>query len=46
MQRGKRGPLFDDLIGALLENQGHIETERLGGLQVDNREPQDTRFTS
>jgi hypothetical protein len=26
---------FDHLVGELLEVQGHVETERLGGLEVD-----------
>src|SRR3984893_12500317 len=30
-------PLFDYIIGALLEKQGHIEAERLGGLEVDHQ---------
>jgi hypothetical protein len=28
--------LLDDLVGALLKNQRHVEAERLGGLEVDH----------
>src|SRR5713226_8423539 len=28
--------LFDHLIGALLQRQGHVKTERLGGFEIDN----------
>jgi hypothetical protein len=30
-------PLIDHLVGALLEMQWHVETERLGGLKVDHQ---------
>ena len=30
-------PLFDHLIGALLQLPGHVEAERLGGLEVDHQ---------
>jgi hypothetical protein len=33
----QNGPLFDHLVGALLQGQGHIETERLGRLQIDDK---------
>ena len=29
--------LFDDLIGALLQKQGHVEAKRLGGLEIDHQ---------
>ena len=28
---------FDHLVGALLENPRHVETERLGGFEVDHQ---------
>jgi hypothetical protein len=30
-------PLFDHLVGALLQRQRHGEAKRLGGLEVDNQ---------
>jgi hypothetical protein len=33
-QCSKTAPLFDHLVGALLELQRHVEAERLGGLGV------------
>ena len=36
MQCSKKTLLFDHLVGALLEKPGHIEAERLRGLEVDN----------
>ena len=29
--------LLDHLVGELLEMQGHVEAERLGGLQIDRQ---------
>ena len=29
--------LFDDLVGALLEKERHVEAERLGGLEIDHK---------
>ena len=29
--------LFDDLIGALLQKQRHVEAKRLGGLEIDHQ---------
>ena len=30
-------PLLDHLVGALLEVEGRVEAERLGGLEVDHQ---------
>ena len=35
MRRSKK-PSFDHLVGELLEIQGHIEAQRLSGLEVDD----------
>jgi hypothetical protein len=37
LNRGKTASLFDQLVGALLEEQRHVEAERLGGLEVDRK---------
>ena len=29
--------LFDQLVGALLKTQRHVEAERLGGLKIDDQ---------
>src|SRR5262245_31229332 len=34
-----RPQLFDHLVGALLEKRGHVEAERLGGLEFAARKP-------
>ena len=33
----QRASSFDEFVGELLEMQRHIETERLGGLEVDHQ---------
>jgi hypothetical protein len=32
----RRGVSFDHIVGALLEKPRHVETERLGGLAIDD----------
>jgi hypothetical protein len=36
-QSQERSPLFDHLVGKLLEMQRHVEAEYLGGLEVDDQ---------
>jgi hypothetical protein len=36
MHRRKK-PLFDHLVGALLEKEWHVDAERLGGFEVDHQ---------
>src|SRR5215468_5021031 len=33
----RAAPLFDHLIGALLQKERHVQAERLGGLDVDDK---------
>ena len=33
----QRSNLFDHLVGALLEEPGHVEADFLGGLEVDRQ---------
>jgi hypothetical protein len=33
----QRASLFDNIIGALLEEQRHVEAERLRGLEIDRQ---------
>jgi hypothetical protein len=33
---GRDAPLFDYLIGSLLQEPGHVEAECLGGLEIDD----------
>ena len=37
LQRSKKAALFDHLVGELLEMQGNVQTERPGGLEVDDQ---------
>jgi hypothetical protein len=36
-QSQERSPLFDRLVGKLLEMQRHVEAEYVGGLEVDDQ---------
>src|SRR5262245_48024600 len=37
MHRSKKDPLFDNFVGDLLQMHRHVEAERLGGLEVDDK---------
>jgi hypothetical protein len=43
-RKGAIPPSFDHLAGSGEQRRGHVEAERLGGLEVDHHMPTDTKI--